>query len=156
MHSVVAYILSLIAMPLVGLATFLLMVPVSLAAHQSGPTAEKLEEFSSRALSAFLMATVAWCIFGWLEASFTLWPILLMAGLLALLNGHGTMLYLRAYEARIAELGLSAKHPGDVLWLATQSDKKAQQLYRLAGQQIAALVGSLLGFSISAWWYLFR
>lgn len=155
MHSVVAYLLSLIATPIIGFATSMLMMPVSLAAHQSGPTAVKSEEFVGRALSAFLMVTAAWHIFGWLDVTFTILPVLIIAGLLTLLNVHGLVLHLRAYEARISDLGFTAQNSGDALAMAVQSDERAQQLHLEVGQQIVAIIGRVAGAFFGAWWYLF-
>ena len=153
MNVVVAYLLSILAMPIVALV---LMLPIGVVvglAATAGPVVDRVAGFLTHAVSAFVMVLASSLIFGWLDAPFSLAPALVIGVLLTLFNVARLSMLLRAWGGYMESQGFSAQRSGDVLFSATMADPAARQTYRRIGDELAYALGGVAGVVAACWWF---
>ncbi|MBX2850878.1 MAG: hypothetical protein KTR15_03930 [Phycisphaeraceae bacterium] len=140
MQPLIAYVLTLVSIPVVGLLVFFITMPILVAMFEGASS--HFYFFSSHALANVARCATAWAVFHVLGVPFGIEPMLLIAVVMAMVNIGRVKESLDAYAGRLSELGLQTDSNPALLNLAKMTDDKFKMLHSEVGDSIAGLVGS--------------
>lgn len=147
MQPLIAYILTLVTIPVVGLFAGLLTLPLVPALVDYS----KAYWFIAKAFANTARCVAAWGVFYMLGASFGIGPMLMVGVCIGLMDAIDVNRRLTVYTVYLHGIGLGPDSGGAAINLARRSDEKFQELHAEVGDSIAGLVGGLIGIAVSIW-----
>ena len=145
-----AYLLTVLTMPVVGVFLFLVTMPLLAVV----PPRSDLYPATWQAASSVAKCFVAYLIFDWFDVPFGLTPVVVIGVLATFYNTARLYYYMQAYGARMEMIGMRAGMDSATLTAAVQHDDEARSLYTIIGNEIAYTIGGILGTVIAGWWLL--
>ena len=154
MHSTIAYVLSVLAMPFVALAAAFINLPLFVMSA-AGILEDRTECFLIQTITACLMVTASWWIFGWLDQPFTLGPVLVIGVLTTCFSLSRVMLAMSVWSGWLEANEFTRRDSADVLCDFNETNEAATKLYHKIGQEWAYTIGGVAGTALAGWWFIY-